>query len=398
MVERFSRVGQASNESGAPERASDQVFYGADDGIRTRDPNLGNEMGVVFTVRLRPLNRCDASTTSTPCVASTLICSSPSNAFNGCETSSRRRRWAPPCGPRAIAPTVTGSCAPAPRLTLLSAPSSVPSGRVGLPGPGGGPVEERIEERAGDGEGSVERGGQGNHRPSRLAGVSRSPHGPVGHVEADRKRHAPARGFRDQGGALAVGGHGCAAGDGHHVHEVLEARRRQALFAVSLEGGDDLVGHVVDERVDAVAVLFNVGHEDPGERWDRLRVPGHVQVGADEINAELGPDCRADERRDGEADAPVSTGFRAPISNRNQSPMSCAAAARRSASAVTRASARYRSMSTVARAPRSPRQQRGGTFHDPAVVDQVQPLEQPVVRELPLELPRRSTRSAWRGS
>ncbi len=44
MVERFGRARVDGRGSGATEMAPDLHFYGADDGIRTRDPHLGKVM------------------------------------------------------------------------------------------------------------------------------------------------------------------------------------------------------------------------------------------------------------------------------------------------------------------------------------------------------------------
>jgi hypothetical protein len=74
-----------------PETGLDQHLYRADDGIRTRDPNLGEETQVVCSVPPRPLSRHDASTTSTPSVASVLVCSSPLNALNVYEQTTQAR-------------------------------------------------------------------------------------------------------------------------------------------------------------------------------------------------------------------------------------------------------------------------------------------------------------------
>src|SRR4051812_27049969 len=74
--------------------APDQSF-GADDGIRTRDPNLGKETQVVCSVRPRPLSRYGASTTSTPSVELEAVRSSPFNALSGDEGDPRSHRAAP---------------------------------------------------------------------------------------------------------------------------------------------------------------------------------------------------------------------------------------------------------------------------------------------------------------
>jgi len=63
---------------------------------------------------------------------------------------------------------------------------------------------------------------------------------------------------------------------------------------VDLEHRGDLVCEVVDERIGAVAVLLDIGHDDVGQRRDMLGLAGHAEVGPDEVDVERRPHCRAD--------------------------------------------------------------------------------------------------------
>lgn len=64
--------------------------------------------------------------------------------------------------------------------------------------------------------------------------------------------------------------------------------------AVSREHRHDFVRDMVDEGVGTITVLLYVRHNDPRQRRNVVGLPSHHQLGADDIDIELRPDCRAD--------------------------------------------------------------------------------------------------------
>lgn len=160
------------------------------------------------------------------------------------------------------------------------------------------------------------------------------------------------------------------------------------MVAVELEDRDDLVGDVVDQWVGAVAVLFDIGHDDPCQRRRRLGLAGHAQVRTDEVDVELrpfgGPDV-------GDRWQPYTLGAIAygtagadlepePVADVAASGFAQFRLGYLAGAGPVHVDIDRRSDAEVAS------QECRGSLDDPSVVDRVETFEQTVVGELPLEV------------
>src|SRR5450432_3694159 len=154
-----------------------------------------------------------------------------------------------------------------------------------------------------------------------------------------------------------------------------------------LEYGADLVGDVICERIDPVSVLLDIRHAHTGQGRNSLRFAGHVHVGSDEVDVEGGPGRVADEGRDRKADTP-SAGGRPRRANLEAEPVADVHGDRLAQLRLSHLPGCRTVDIYVDSRPDTDitRQQSRGTLHDPAAIDEVQTLEEPVVGHLPLEL------------
>ena len=156
-----------------------------------------------------------------------------------------------------------------------------------------------------------------------------------------------------------------------------------------LEYRAGLVRNVVGKRVGPVSMLLHIGHDHAGQRRDLLRVAGHAEICfADEIGVEGGPLRVSHEGLHGKADTAgtCESGRGGPISKRNQSPMSRAAGLAQVRLGYIQGHVAVEINVDGPRVADVTGEQRGRAFDDPALADEVEALQQPVVGHLPLEL------------
>ncbi len=165
-----------------------------------------------------------------------------------------------------------------------------------------------------------------------------------------------------------------------------------------LEHRGKLVCDVVDQRVGAVSVLLDAGHEDPGQGRDVVGPPGHPQVLASQVDVEGHPHRGADYRRHRQAGrrsgcdrlgrADVETEPVPDVVLRGCPQLRFCALGRLRTVEIDIDSGPDAQI---------PCQQRGRPFDDPLVISQVQALQQPVVGDLALELRQRPPAAGGEG-
>jgi hypothetical protein len=154
---------------------------------------------------------------------------------------------------------------------------------------------------------------------------------------------------------------------------------------VALVGRSGLVSHVVDDRVGPIAALFDVGHHTSREWRYVVGLVSHAEIGADEIDVEPHPLGSPDAGHDAETDG--SLGDRLGRTHLKGHPVDvehggfaygCLRDLRR----------RFPVEVDVETSPHAdlPSKEGSRPLQDPPVVDEVEALEDSVVRELPLEL------------
>jgi hypothetical protein len=159
--------------------------------------------------------------------------------------------------------------------------------------------------------------------------------------EASRQLQAAPLGFGAKSGQMRLGLHWRGEDDSHEVDEVPVAGRRCPGGTMPLEYRAGFIRDVIGKRIGPVSMLLHIGHDYAGQRRDILRVAGHAEIFSHEVDVESGPLRIPHECLYGKTG---TAGIRErpwrAISKRNQSPMSRAAAWRRSASAISRATSR----------------------------------------------------------
>lgn len=145
---------------------------------------------------------------------------------------------------------------------------------------------------------------------------------------------------------------------------------------------------MVDQRVGPVVVLSHVGHADPGERRDLLGLTSHGELRADEVDVEGGPDGGADQclhRDPGPGGAVAHWSCRAQFEGEPVTEVGGRGLAQFAQGDVDAHIAIEVDVDRAAHAEVA-REQRRRPLDDPAAVDEVEPGEQAVVGDLPLEL------------
>ena len=154
-----------------------------------------------------------------------------------------------------------------------------------------------------------------------------------------------------------------------------------------LEYGAGLVRGMIDKRIGPVPMLLHIGHDHTGQRRDVLRVAGHAEILSDEIDVEGGPLRIPHEGLHGKAD---TAGIR---ERPRRADLEAEPVAKVQGGRL--AEVRHGNLPshlTVEVNVDSPpdtdvtSEQRGRAFDDPALVGEVEALQQPVVRHLPLQL------------
>jgi hypothetical protein len=135
-------------------------------------------------------------------------------------------------------------------------------------------------------------------------------------------------------------------------------------------------------------VLLDVWDGNPSERRDVVWLAGHDDVGADEVDVELRPDCGADERGHGESDRLASIAGGLACADLEAEPVT-EVAGYGLAQVGLRNLERLRAIHVdIDRGANTDvaRKEGGGALYNPAVIDEVEALEQTVVSHLSLQL------------
>jgi hypothetical protein len=148
----------------------------------------------------------------------------------------------------------------------------------------------------------------------------------------------------------------------------------------------DLVRDVIDQRIGAISVLLDIGNHTTRERRNVIRLPGHLQICTDEVDAEMRPHCRTYRRRHRESDRAGG--------NRRSDPYvetePIAKVQRRRAAQVSLGDLpSYVAVDVNVQArphAKITSQQCGCALDDPTVVDEIEPFEESVVGHLALQL------------
>ena len=154
-----------------------------------------------------------------------------------------------------------------------------------------------------------------------------------------------------------------------------------------LEYRAGLVRDMIDKRIGPVAMLLHIGHDHAGQRRNILRLAGHAEILADEIDVECSPLRIPHEGLHGKADT-TSIHERPRRADLEAEPVAKAQGGRLAEVRHGNLPS-HLAVEVNVESPPDPDvtgEQRGRTFDDPALVDEVEALQQPVIRHLPLEL------------